>query len=237
MRNKDGTFKKGTPAHNKKLDWKLCDCGSGKKVTTKHGCYVCYNKFYYHKDKQRAILAVSEWKLKNKDKVARNSKKYAEKNRERILKYQRIWRAKNPEKSKERYQKHKERGRLYREKNKEKIRERSRKYVIKKYRENTDYKITSNLRRRLHSALKGRNKSKRTLAYLGCSLEEWRNHLQSKFRDGMTWENYGKWHVDHIKPVSSFNLQDEAEVEKCFNYKNTQPLWELENLIKHNKII
>ena len=51
----------------------------------------------------------------------------------------------------------------------------------------------------------------------------------------MTWKNYGEWHIDHIKPCSKFNLTDEEEQKKCFNYKNLQPLWASENTSKGAK--
>ena len=53
----------------------------------------------------------------------------------------------------------------------------------------------------------------------------------------MNFQNYGKWHVDHIKPISSYNLENEKELFECFNYKNLQPLWAHDNLVKSNKII
>jgi hypothetical protein len=77
-------------------------------------------------------------------------------------------------------------------------------------------------------------KCKKTLELLGCSLEEARNYIQSKFKEGMTWENYGLygWHIDHIIPCASFDLKDPEQQKKCFNYTNLQPLWWHENLSK-----
>jgi hypothetical protein len=62
-------------------------------------------------------------------------------------------------------------------------------------------------------------------------------HLQLQFRDGMSWNNYGRvWHVDHIKPCASFNLLDESEQLKCFHYSNLQPLFAHENLVKGDSL-
>ena len=58
-------------------------------------------------------------------------------------------------------------------------------------------------------------------------------HKQGKFTDGMTWENYGKWHVDHIKPCSSFDLAQRDQQLICFHYTNLQPLWSADNARKH----
>ena len=70
----------------------------------------------------------------------------------------------------------------------------------------------------------------------GISPDGYKKYLQSKFKDGMTWYNYGKiWCIDHIKPSSSFDLENYRELCKCFNYKNSQPLFISENSSKLNK--
>lgn len=57
------------------------------------------------------------------------------------------------------------------------------------------------------------------------------------FKDDMSFDNYGEWELDHIIPISSFNLHNNDELFKCFNYKNVQPLWKTENRKKSNKIL
>ena len=86
------------------------------------------------------------------------------------------------------------------------------------------------------SVLKGRYKSKPTLKLLGCSFEECWQHLESKFQPGMTKENYGLWHVDHIRPCVSFDLTDPEQQKICFHYTNLQPLWAIDNMKKGSKI-
>ena len=90
------------------------------------------------------------------------------------------------------------------------------KKAIKKYfkkRRDIDlgFRMTMNMRNRLHMALKGRIKSNTTLNLVGCSIEELKQHLEKQFTNGMSWENYGAWHIDHIKPCASFNLVLEEE--------------------------
>ncbi len=92
------------------------------------------------------------------------------------------------------------------------------------------------LRYRINEAIKFNYKSSHTLQLLGCSIDFLKQHLESKFKSGMTWENYGKWHVDHIKPCASFDLSKPEEQKKCFNYNNLQPLWAVDNLRKGCKI-
>ena len=67
---------------------------------------------------------------------------------------------------------------------------------------------------------------------VGCTVQELRDHLESKFTDGMSWENHGEWHVDHIKPCASYALADEAQQKECFHYTNLQPLWANDNMSK-----
>lgn len=71
--------------------------------------------------------------------------------------------------------------------------------------------------------------------YIGCSAARLRDHLQSLFKEGMTFDNYGDWHIDHIRPCASFNLSLESDRHACFHFSNLQPLWKLENLHKGSR--
>ena len=72
---------------------------------------------------------------------------------------------------------------------------------------------------------------------IGCNEEELKLHLEKQLKDDMNFDNYGEWEIDHIKPISLFDLNNENELLECFNYKNLQPLWQIDNQIKHNKYI
>jgi hypothetical protein len=72
---------------------------------------------------------------------------------------------------------------------------------------------------------------------LGCTIEQLWIHLEKTFKPGMTRENYGKWHVDHIIPCASFDLTIPEQQTKCFHYTNLQALWASENIIKSDKIL
>jgi hypothetical protein len=93
------------------------------------------------------------------------------------------------------------------------------------------------LRGRLYKALKGGTKSAPTLQLLGCSVAYLRAHLETRFRPGMTWENYGAvWEIDHVLPCAKFDLTDAAQQRACFHFSNLQPLFALENRQKGAKI-
>jgi len=94
------------------------------------------------------------------------------------------------------------------------------------------------LRSRVNRVLTGKLKSAPTLTLLGCSLEQFRRHLESQFTRGMNWENYGRvWHIDHKEPCASFDLSNPSEQRRSFHYSNLQPLFAKLNRIKHAKII
>lgn len=122
-------------------------------------------------------------------------------------------------------------------KNKEKIAKK--KYLYKKKRLANDsiFKLSENLRRRCLLALQGKNKSASTFKLIGCNGEFLKKHLELQFQSGMNWDNQGKWHVDHIKPCSSFDLSKPEGQEKCFHYTNLQPLWAKDNLNKGSKYL
>jgi hypothetical protein len=129
----------------------------------------------------------------------------------------------------------------YREKNADKIRQIKR--IYHKTRKNNDpiYKLINNFRTAIYQVLKENNvkKNGHYFAILQYSQNDLIDHLEKQFIDGMTWENYGKWHVDHIRPVSSFKINEigDEEFMKCWSLQNLQPLWAEDNIRKSNKIL
>jgi Prasinovirus endonuclease VII len=102
---------------------------------------------------------------------------------------------------------------------------------------NPQYKIKCNLRTHLHSALQGNYKKGSAIELLGCSVDKFKLYLESKFQPGMNWENYDKagWHIDHIKPLSSFDLTNIKQLKRACHHTNLQPLWAKDNLSKGSK--
>jgi hypothetical protein len=113
-------------------------------------------------------------------------------------------------------------------------------YYRQKYKTQINYRICHNMRSRIAAALKKNVKSKSTKELLGCSIPDLIKHIESKFKPGMSWENYGHkgWHIDHIKPLlaEGNNLQDERLLKELCHYTNLQPLWCFENISKSNHI-
>ena len=87
----------------------------------------------------------------------------------------------------------------------------------------------------VHNALKSK-KSKCSIQYLGCQIDEFKKHIEEQFTEGMTWDNYGKWHIDHIIPIKYDNPTFEEVCERL-HYKNTQPMWASENISKGNRYV
>ena len=190
-------------------------------------------KIYYLKNKEKEKQYAKEWYLKNPEykkeyylKNKEHQKEYYLKNAERYKEYRKKYRLKNPGYKKEYYYK-----------NREKVLEAKRKYENNRLRRDPNFKLSLYLRNRVRGALKGLHKSDATMKLIGCTVEELWKHLESKFESWMTRENYGLWHVDHIKPCSKFDLIDSAQQRICFHYSNLQPLEAIENMKKGAKII
>lgn len=123
----------------------------------------------------------------------------------------------------------------YKKNNSEYFKDYSKKYHKRRLKEDPKYKLAHGLRIRVSDALfaKRWNKSNSLKNYLGCSLDYLISYIESMFQSGMNWQNHGKWHIDHIIPLSSAKSVDELYL--LCHYKNLQPLWELDNLKKGRK--
>jgi hypothetical protein len=113
-----------------------------------------------------------------------------------------------------------------------------RREYIKSYRKtNPLFALSSNLRGRCIAAFKdiGWKKSKSTLELLGADLPTIKSWIETKFQEGMSWNNYGNWHIDHIIPLAS--AKTEKDLIRLFYYTNLQPLWAVDNQRKGDRII
>ena len=161
-------------------------------------------------------------------------KKWRNKNKEYLNQKYNEWYENNKEHRKE-YLKE------YRENNIEKIRKTKRDYERNRKARDPLYKLISNFRTAIYQVLKESNveKNEHYFDVLPYSQEELIQHLENQFTDDLTWDNYGEWHLDHIIPISSFNIQEMGDEEfiKCWSLKNLQPLWGEENIRKSNSIL
>jgi hypothetical protein len=156
-------------------------------------------------------------------------KKYATKNKEKLNEYHKKWSKENKEELKKYHTE-------WRNKNREHVSKKGREWIQNKRKTDNFFRFKDRIRTAVWQLLKERNinKTNKTFALLGYTIEELMNHLEKKFTEGMTWENYGEWHVDHIIPMCSFKFEttDDPEFKECWKLENLQPLWGPENLSK-----
>lgn len=153
-----------------------------------------------------------EWQRKNRRKCWGYVKKYRLKNKARYDAILAEWKKLH----RDRVNKH---ARDYRQRHKQDI----------------QFRLRQSLRSRIKQALsRGIKKSGRTLELIGCPVGFLKTRLEHLFKPGMSWENYGLWQIDHIRPCSSFDLSDPNQQEQCFHFSNLQPLWASENRKKFN---
>lgn len=194
---------------------------SKNKDGLKYSCKLCsrqYSKEYHSKNypqlKERMKERAREYYYENK-----NNPEYKKEVNRRVRKS---------------YYKHQQKRlaatKEWHSNNRDAVNERKR----NRYAKNIQHKMAELLRTRLRKCLKGNSKISSTLEYLGCSLEELQNHLESQFQEGMTWDNWTieGWHIDHIKPLASFDLSKEEDIYAACHYTNLQPLWSEENIRK-----
>lgn len=162
-----------------------------------------------------------EYRLNNKTKTKDYNNKYYFKNKEKIVQY----RIDNKEKIS-----------IINKQYKTKNKESRNKYYNNRRKTDPLFKLTCNTRDLIRKSIKGNGYTKKSKTYqiLGCSYEEFKQHLESQFTEGMTWDNQGKWHLDHIYPVS--RATDEQHLIKLNHYTNFQPLWAEDNIKKFNKL-
>ena len=189
-------------------------------------------KAYYHKNKER-LAENRKSRLENPQKRAElNAKRraYREKNKEKIN--EKI-RASSPEKKKRK----RESDIKYNSKNKDKIRRYFREYTKNRKKKDPLFKLKHLIRTRIYQIFKVLGISKEsTETLLGCSFEHAKTYIENQFQPGMTWDNYGEWHIDHKHPLSLFDLSDREQFLKACHYTNLQHLWAIDNLKKGNKI-
>jgi len=230
--SKCGAVKPTTEFHkcksNKDGHQKVCKTCRVEYATKKRLFINEKSKQHYLKNRDSKLSYAKEYRDTHREDINFKKREYREKNLEKIKKAEKQYRENNKEKLKKR-------KRIYREENSEKVNQ----YFREKYERDVNYKIAHISRNRMNKVLKGNLKCSKTVSLLGCTIDDLRAHLEEQFKEGMTWDNYGRygWHIDHIIPCDAFDLSDPEQQKKCFHYTNLQPLWAKENLSKSNKLV
>jgi len=168
-------------------------------------------KRYYYRNKQKALSASKKWREQHPEKMKQIKKLWNENNRERRRITFNEWLAKNKEKIKN--------------------------YQNRKYKNNIKFKLKKVISSSINTRLRRRRLSKKINSIsnlLPFTIDDLIEHLEKKFRPGMSWDNYGEWHIDHINPDYNFKYEsvDDKEFKACWSLDNLQPLWAEENLRK-----
>jgi hypothetical protein len=179
-------------------------------------------------------------------KAKERCKEYYKKNRENLVEYRRRYVGEKREEvnaaQRDQYQIHKEKRLLAKKEYigkpevKKQRAEYARKYYNKRIKTDIQFKLSKSLRNRLKEAVKDGAKSGSAVSDLGCSIDEFKLYIENLFKDGMSWNNWGKWHLDHIIPLSSVDLTVRENVLKVCHYTNIQPLWAEDNIRKGCKV-
>jgi len=191
------------------------------------------SKSYYNKYKEKNAEKWLEWYKDptNKQKTKQRSRAYYEKKADDIK-----------AKTNDYYYNNRDRARKLQSEWKKNNREKLNLLHKENMQNDIQYRLRHLLRGRFTSALNKSLKGGSAVHDLGCSIHELKVYLERLFRPGMTWDNLGRydknrptWHIDHIKPLSLFDLTDNEQVKLACHYTNLQPLWAEENLRKHDR--
>ena len=218
----------------------------------------CYGKLFHrgrlsmvccHECRRANKIAyLKQYRQDHKKSLAKKREKYYIDNIDEILNYQKDYRTNNKEKISDAKAIYYDTNHdeilaqkvSYNKKNKAKIAikriaNRNKRAAQRRHRYKTDplYRLACNIRRAMSRSIK----VEKTQTLLGCSFEIFKTYIESKFLPGMTWDNYcyDGWHIDHIKPLSWFDITDPTQVAIANHYTNLQPLWAVDNLSKNNR--
>lgn len=205
-------------------------------------CAIAKSRAWYAANKEKAAATMKAYREENKEACVARAQTWAEENREKSRRIKSAWKKRNPEvvrrhareaaakkdpELKARIKK------VYRSENPHVARA----YTQKRRAENPHQRVHDAMGNRFRDVLRSNKGGKSWRELAGYGVKELRAHLEKQFWPGMTWENYGKWHIDHIRPVASFDFTVEFEktVRACWALSNLQPLWAIDNIKKGKK--
>ena len=184
-------------------------------------CSSCHGKTYRKNNKEKVRKTIDNWRKVNKEQFQASERQWRQDNKDRKDATDKAWREANKEDQK-----------VWRKK-----------YIKNKEKTDPCFKLARALRHRVNEALKTGQKAGSAVRDLGCTIEEFKAYLESKFHPNpetgemMTWDNHTVrgWHIDHIKPLVGFDLTDRAQFLEAAHYINQQPLWWRDNIVKGDK--
>jgi len=216
------------------------DCNSiikniNKDITDSKLRKKAYDKAWREANIDKRKAYYKAWREANVDKKKANDKAWREANpdKKKVKAYNKAYRDANRDKIKAYRAANKDKIKAYRAANRDKIKA----YNNTRTKTNIQFKLSKALRNRLRHALQGNFKNGSAVRDLGCSIDELKMHLESKFQYGMNWDNWSfeGWHIDHIVPLASFDLTDRKQLLLACHYTNLQPLWAIDNLSKGDR--
>ena len=174
---------------------------------------VIYNRQYSQSHKAEKSESDRRYYQKHKTEIAEQHKKYCENCKTKRAIYQKQYR-----------ENHKTNRSTYRR---------------KRFSDDINYKLKVVIGNEIRRSVSGTKQYEHSIDLLGCSIDDFRKHIERQFQPGMTWENWGYrgWHIDHIIPVASFDFTDPEQQKRASHYTNLQPLWAEDNFKKSNKIL
>jgi hypothetical protein len=180
-------------------------------------CKQCYSKIkkekYGHKNHEYYLNRKAKLTQEQRERAKENVRKWRIENRERYLNHAKEWRAKN--------------------------REKSNKWSVEYARKNSRVRVRKTVASLLRKYIDKKIYKSKWETMLGYTWDELVSHLEKQFKDGMSWDNYGEWHIDHIIPQSylQYSSPKDKEFKKCWALSNLQPLWASENCSKQDRYI
>lgn len=221
---------------------KQCSNGHTDRRQTSNGCCkkCAYERSKKYSEQPNAKLKKSTRKIKNSEHIKQVNKKYRENNKDSRRKYLDSNRVKISESLTKYYNENRKSILEYRKKwyleNKDKAIS-SQRLRYQRVKDDPDFKLTKSLRQMLRRIilLTGQTKKSKTYDILGYNSKDLKRHLESLFTDGMSWDNYGEWHIDHIVPVSWWLKNDVTDPAMINSLINLQPLWAKDNMLKSDK--
>lgn len=195
-------------------DVSLFGKSTGQKDGLRKRCKECNNKGnaeYRARHPEASAAASANWAKRNPEKVKEKQRRFVDrKGANYSAEVMAKWRSENPDRHKEN---------------------------DLRYRSLPHVRVHRTIRERLRNILRG--KSKGTFDHFDFTRDQLIRHLEQQFTNGMSWDNFGDWHIDHITPLSSFDIssEDDPNLKSAWCLSNLRPLWAEENLRKHAKIV